>query len=189
MTATLAYVYHIDNVEVPTLEFRQISETASLTEVEHDPDDTIWLKQVYGLEDGESTVQTVGKIRAPLGRVIIIPATLQHRVNRCELIDKTKPGCVKVLSLFLVDPNLRIISTANVPPQRLDWCFDDLPLQELQGLDQMLQKLTLKFGETRKDSLPISINEAKKFHDDVFKERVGFTKYQQVAFESNVVIL
>lgn len=184
----MAYVYHSDNVEVATLEFRQISETATLSEVEHEPDDTIWLKQVYGLEDGESTAQSVGKIRAPLGRVIIVPATLQHRLNRCELIDKTRPGCVKVLSLFLVDPNIRIISTANVPPQRLDWSFEVDP-QELEGLDQMLQKLTLKFGESRKGSLPISLKEAKKLHDDVFLERIAFTKYQQVAFESNVVIL
>ncbi|RHZ72328.1 hypothetical protein CDV55_101325 [Aspergillus turcosus] len=185
--ATMAYVYHNDNVEVASLQFRQISETASLTEVEHEPDDTVWLKQVYGLEDGESTAQIVGETRAPLGRVIIMPATIQHRVNRCELIDKTRPGCVKVLSLFLVDPNIRIISTANVPPQRLDWCFEDVSTEEMQGLDQMLQKLTLKFGDSRKQSLPISVNEAKKLHDDVFWERVMFTKYQQV--DSNVVIL
>jgi hypothetical protein len=184
----MAYVYHSDNVQVPSLEFRQISETATLTEVEHEPDDTIWLKQVYGLEDGESTVQTVGNIKAPVGRVIIVPATLQHRVNRCELVDKSRPGCVKVLSLFLVDPNIRIISTANVPPQRLDWTFDGVDPQELEGLDQMLQQLTIRFSE-RKDTLPISLTEARKFHDDVFWERVQFTKYQQVAFESNVVIL
>ncbi|KAF4220993.1 hypothetical protein CNMCM8980_002871 [Aspergillus fumigatiaffinis] len=188
VTATMAYVYHSDNVQVPSLEFRQISETATLTEVEHEPDDTIWLKQVYGLEDGESTAQTVGNIKAPVGRVIIVPATLQHRVNRCELVDKSRPGCVKVLSLFLVDPNIRIISTANVPPQRLDWTFDGVDPQELEGLDQMLQQLTIRFSE-RKDTLPISLTEARKFHDDVFWERVQFTKYQQVAFESNVVIL
>ncbi|EDP55589.1 hypothetical protein V8F44DRAFT_485829 [Aspergillus fumigatus] len=188
VAATMAYVFHIDNVEVPSLEFRQISESASLAEVEHDPDDTIWLKQVYGLEDGEPIVQTVGRIRTPVGRVIIVPATIQHRVNHCELIDKTRPGSVKVLSLFLVDPNIRIISTANVPPQRLDWSFDDIHPQELEGLDQMLQQLTVRFSE-RKDSLPISLNEARKLHDEVFWERFQFTKYEQVAFESNVVIL
>ncbi|KAH2487494.1 hypothetical protein KXV28_008337 [Aspergillus fumigatus] len=188
VAATMAYVFHIDNVEVPSLEFRQISESASLAEVEHDPDDTIWLKQVYGLEDGEPIVQTVGRIRTPVGRVIIVPATIQHRVNHCELIDKTRPGSVKVLSLFLVDPNIRIISTANVPPQRLDWSFDDIDPQELEGLDQMLQQLTVRFSE-RKDSLPISLNEARKLHDEVFWERFQFTKYEQVAFESNVVIL
>jgi hypothetical protein len=104
------------------------------------------------------------------------------------LVDKSRPGCVKVLSLFLVDPNIRIISTANVPPQRLDWTFDGVDPQELEGLDQMLQQLTIRFSE-RKDTLPISLTEARKFHDDVFWERVQFTKYQQVAFESNVVIL
>ncbi|RHZ65647.1 DUF4246 domain-containing protein [Aspergillus thermomutatus] len=186
--ATMSYTFHMDNVQVPSVEYRQISETASLTEVEHEPDDTVWLKQVFGLEDGEPCVQTVGKIKGHLGRVIIYPNTLQHRVNRFELTDSTRPGCVKVLHLFLVDPNIRIISTANVPPQRVDWSFEGVSPQELDGVYRMLDRLALEF-RGRKDSLPISMDEARKLHDEVFRERVEYTKYQQVAFESNVVVL
>jgi hypothetical protein len=37
------------------------------------------------------------------------------------LVDPTKPGHRRSIALWLVDPNLRIISTANVPPQQRDW--------------------------------------------------------------------
>jgi hypothetical protein len=47
-----------------------------------------------------------------------------HRVSPFELADCTKPGHRRFIALWLVDPNCRIISTANVPPQQLDWWQD-----------------------------------------------------------------
>ena len=44
-----------------------------------------------------------------------------HRVSPFRLKDHSKPGHIRFLTLWLVDPHQRIISTANVPPQRLDW--------------------------------------------------------------------
>lgn len=40
------------------------------------------------------------------------------------MIDETKPGHRRFIALWLVDPNRRIISTANVPPQQQDWLLD-----------------------------------------------------------------
>jgi hypothetical protein len=37
------------------------------------------------------------------------------------LQDRTKPGHRRFIALWLVNPLRRIISTANVPPQQLDW--------------------------------------------------------------------
>lgn len=45
----------------------------------------------------------------------------QHRVSPIKLIDSTKPGHRRFIALWLVDPNRRIISTANVPPQQRSW--------------------------------------------------------------------
>jgi len=42
-------------------------------------------------------------------------------VSGFGLKDKTKPGHRRFIALWLVDPSQRIISTANVPPQRFDW--------------------------------------------------------------------
>lgn len=68
-----------------------------------------------------SVVQELGKISLTEGKMIAFPSMLQHRCSRFSTIDKTKPGSCNVLSLFLVDPHIRIVSTANVPPQRKDW--------------------------------------------------------------------
>lgn len=38
-----------------------------------------------------------------------------------HLTDPTKPGHRRFIALWLVDPHVRIISTANVPPQQLSW--------------------------------------------------------------------
>ena len=43
-----------------------------------------------------------------------------------KLADPTKPGHRKILALFLVDPNIRIISTANVPPQQREWWAEEV---------------------------------------------------------------
>lgn len=51
-------------------------------------------------------------------------ATSQHRVSSFRLKDPTKPGHRRFVALWLVDPTSRVISTANVPPQRLDWWLD-----------------------------------------------------------------
>ena len=85
--------------------------------------------------------------------------------------------------MFLVDPNIRIISTANVPPQRLDWTFGE---DELGDLSKSLDKLSTEF-EDRKDNLPMSMSEAKELHSEFLNEGVQFTRYQQVAFESKVI--
>lgn len=45
----------------------------------------------------------------------------QHRVSPFKLQDPTKPGHRRFIALWLVNPHRRIISTANVPPQRQDW--------------------------------------------------------------------
>jgi hypothetical protein len=58
-----------------------------------------------------------------------LPLTLtgsQHRVSAFRLRDPTKPGHRRFIALWLVDPNRRIISTANVPPQQQDWWLESV---------------------------------------------------------------
>ena len=113
------------------------------------------------------------------------PSTIQHRITGYKLADPSKTGYTKTLVIFLVDPNIRIISTANVPPQRLDWTFTE---DELGELSKSLDKLSVEF-EDRKDNLPMSMSEAKELHSEFLDEVIQFTKYQQVAFESKVIYI
>lgn len=166
------------------MSFRHIAETASLSEVEHEQNDTVWLQQVFGMNIGDAAVQETGIIRCHEGRMVVWPSTIQHRYNRFHILDRSQKGNVKVLGLFLVDPNIRIISTANVPPQRLDWAFEGTNPDELESLNESLDKLSMGFQD-RRENLPFSMNEAKRLHAQVFKELIEFTKYTSVAFESN----
>jgi hypothetical protein len=81
---------------------------------------------VFGLQNESPAVQNIGTVECREGRLIAFPNVLQHCVEPFTLLDPTKHGHRNIIALFLVDPNLRIISTANVPPQRKDWWADEL---------------------------------------------------------------
>lgn len=169
------------------MEFRNIAETDTLSDVEHDESDFVWLRQVYGLDNGEPAVQCIGSIRCAVGRTVMFPSTVQHRLVQFRLTDKTKPGNLRALVFYLVDPNIRIISTANIPPQRLDWTMDLEP-QEGESLTAALERVALS-NRDKKGSMPMSLDEAIKIRMGVLKDLDEFMKYQQVAFESNVLVL
>lgn len=135
-----------------------------------------FLQQVYGFgpeTDGYSdcpVTQDLGDISCHEGRLLTFPNVLQHRVAPFELADKTKPGHRKILALFLVDPNIRIISTANVPPQRADWVAerDQLRAELLERkLPVELQQMVLKDV----DDIPITMEEAKQYREELMEER------------------
>ena len=53
--------------------------------------------------------------------MITFPNTLKHWVSPFSLVNRSKPGHRKILALFLVDRDRRVISSANVAAQREDW--------------------------------------------------------------------
>jgi hypothetical protein len=50
-------------------------------------------------------------------------------VSPFRLINPNQPGHRRFIALWLVDPTMRIISTANVPPQQMSWWAESI----LQG--------------------------------------------------------
>ncbi|KAJ5793180.1 uncharacterized protein N7503_009158 [Penicillium pulvis] len=176
-----------ENMEEASMEFRNIVDTDMLSEVEHDPGDFIWLKQIFGLENGEPAVQSSGSIRCPVGRVIIFPSTVQHRMVKYELKDKSKPGSSSCLVFYLVDPNIRIISTANIPPQRLDWTLET-EQGEGEDLAAAMAKLALA-NKYKKGNMPMTLTEALDHRYKFLEELNEFMRYQHVAFESRVLLL
>ncbi|CAG8325705.1 unnamed protein product [Penicillium salamii] len=168
------------------MEFRNMAETASLTEVDHEPNDFIWLRQVFSLENGEPAIQAPGSIRAMPGRCIMYPSTVQHKFTRFAPKDKTRPGFARALVFLLVDPNIRIISTANIPPQRLDWTMD-IP-ETGEELKEAMAKLALD-NRNSKGNMPMTLDEALECRVKVLNGILEFTRYQHVAFESNVLML
>jgi len=174
-------------MEEVSMEFRNIIDTDMLSEVEHDPGDFIWLKQVFGLENGDPAVQCSGSIRCQAGRVIMFPSTVQHRMTKFELKDKSKPGSIRCLVFYLVDPNIRIISTANIPPQRLDWTLET-EQGEGEDLTSAMAKLAL-VNKDKKGNMPMTLTEALDHRYKFLEELIEFMRYQHVAFESRVLML
>lgn len=179
-------MYENENMETPLMEFRHNIESMTLGEVDHEPNDYIWLKQVFGLANGEQAIQRPGSIKCSVGRTVIYPSTLQHRMTHFELKDKSKPGFTRALVFYLVDPNIRIISTANIPPQRLDWTLDVNGDEE--NLKGTLASLALD-NKDKKGPMPMSLTEALELRYKFLEEIMEFTKYQHVAFESPVLML
>lgn len=80
----------------------------------------------YGtdFQNNGACVQNYGTVDTRPGRLLAFPNVLQHRVSGFKLADPTKPGHRRFIALWLVDPHVRILSTANVPPQQRQWWAD-----------------------------------------------------------------
>lgn len=65
----------------------------------------------------------------------------QHRVSPFRLIDPTLPGHRRFIALWLVNPTMRILSTANVPPQQMSWWLDSLLGSSKASKNEALAKL------------------------------------------------
>jgi hypothetical protein len=73
--------------------------------------------------------------------------------------------------LFLVDPNIRIISSANVPCQQKEWWTWEI------GAEGVFSKLPNEMIQAVVDNVeefPIGLDEAKELRLELMEERKGF---------------
>jgi Protein of unknown function (DUF4246) len=173
--ATALYYYSSDNITESRLAFRQMSHE----DVEYEQHDSTFLEPVFGCRNEEPAVQDVGSVFCKEGRLLTFPNTLQHRVLPFELLDKSKPGHRKILALFLVDPNLHIISTSSVPPQSQDWWSD--AVRERGGIgglsDDLVDRVAAMFD------FPLSMDKAKSLRLELMEERKVFETRALAKFE------
>lgn len=128
-----------------------------------------WLSEVFGCEQDGPTVQIIGSVITKEGRLLTFPNVFQHRVAPFELVDRTKPGHRKILALFLVDPHMKIISSANVPCQQREWFAQE-------GKRTALSELG--------DGFLMGLERAKELRLELMEERKGFVTRNSEAFES-----
>ncbi|KAI1366480.1 hypothetical protein F5Y08DRAFT_133372 [Xylaria arbuscula] len=130
--ATALYYLDSENITTSHLSFRM--QTDQYLD-EEEPwqnigqDDYHWAERIHGTELGVTMgtcLQYFGNVETPQGRLLAFPNMFQHAVSPFELVDKTKPGHRRFIALWLVDPHIRIISTANVPPQQQDWWIESI---------------------------------------------------------------
>lgn len=110
----------------------------------------------YGVQNEGPAIQQLGRVLTRPGRLLAFPNILQHQVQPFRLADPSRPGHRKILALFLVDPYVRVLSTANVPPQRKDWWapevrkirpFDTLPLEVFDMIIEYVNEFPLSWEE------------------------------------------
>ncbi|KAK2735679.1 hypothetical protein FQN55_002041 [Onygenales sp. PD_40] len=170
--STALYYYDSENITESRLSFRQHA-SINVNHIEYDQQTNGWLGPIFGVANNQPSLQEVGSVICKEDRLITFPNILQHRVSPFQLQDPTKPGHRKILALFLVDPNIRVISTANVPPQRHDWWSRQIldSTRALSSLPRELQDEVLDEVKISEGSYPISLDEAKALRLELMDER------------------
>jgi hypothetical protein len=165
--ATALFYYDSENIEPNFLEFRQHIDAQDMVSR---PSQHEWeaAEAMFGVENEGSAVQPLGKISTRPGRWIAFPNVMQHRVGQFGLADPTKPGHRKILAMFLVDPHIKILSTANVPPQRVDWWADEV--RKISPFASLPVELFDRIIDVV-DDFPIAWDEALRVREALMGER------------------
>ncbi|KAE8347329.1 hypothetical protein BDV24DRAFT_146848 [Aspergillus arachidicola] len=143
IAASAIYYYDSENITPSTLSFRQHG-MSDFWDIYYEQERHEFLQAVFGFANGTSghdntnVTQELGSVLCREGRLLTFPNTVQHRVSSFSLADRSKPGHRKILALFLVDPHRRIISSANVPPQRQDWLPEELDHKVKRDMKQLM---------------------------------------------------
>jgi hypothetical protein len=130
------------------------------------------MEEYYGITSEENAIQDLGTISTRQDRLIAFPNVLQHLVEPFELKNPKKPGHRKILAMFLVDPHIRVISTANVPPQRREWWAEKV--REIEQFAVLPREI---FDRIIQDveGFPISWDAAVKIRESLMDERGAMT--------------
>jgi len=120
--ATALYYYDSENITDSYLAFRTcVDSGGGRANISYEQGDFDPIDLLYNALNGEPAIQERGRVLTREGRLLAFPNVFQHAVLPFQLADPTKPGHRKILALFLVDPAVRVLSTANVPPQQKEW--------------------------------------------------------------------
>ncbi|KAK5708042.1 chromatin structure-remodeling complex subunit RSC7 [Elasticomyces elasticus] len=183
--ATAVYYYDCDNITDCGLGLREVMDKSaiidSLSKIQMlFGDEAEILNNWYGMSDETPAMQNLGRVSARDGRVVVFPNVLQHRVQPFRLRDSRKAGHCKFLTFSLVDPHLRIPSTAHVPPQREDWWYDMvLGLDRVGDLPPELAQQVLDSF----DNFAMTLDEAKDVRQKRMQEEDALGKKMEAKME------
>lgn len=182
IVATAIYYFDTENCTESRLRFRQES-TLDEDDMQYEQDDHDPLSKIFGTNSmrEEPAVQEIGSVDTRQGRLLVFPNTLQHLVEPFSLVDKSKSGHRRMLVLWLVDPNYRILSTVNVPPQQEDWYTEYLRVGEWDR--NLPAEITNEILEYAKDGT-MTLEEAKELRLELMAERTSFVKEVEQRFET-----
>ncbi|KAK1496617.1 hypothetical protein CTAM01_08255 [Colletotrichum tamarilloi] len=110
------------------------------------------LDEIFGLRHKTPSLQKIGSATMREGLVLVYPNVMQQKESAFQLKDPTQPGHRKVLTLYLVDPRVKILSTANVPPQQADWWAAEFTSREgqMKGLPKEVGRSGMPYNNYNK---------------------------------------
>ncbi|CAK7268113.1 hypothetical protein SEPCBS57363_002931 [Sporothrix epigloea] len=180
--ATALYVYDQHNIRPGLLKFRQCVDEkkveALATRGTYDS-----LMCFLGLYDTCPAVQDLGALGLIRNCLVVFPNVLQHKYEQVRLRDPTKPGYCKILTMHLIDPNRRVLSSANVPPQRKDWWSEYV--HDTTGLSRLPFELFTHIVDFV-DTFPLSLEQALRIRADLELERKSLAKQQEDQIDEHV---
>jgi len=146
-----------------------------LEDVSYGQDEHAWMWNVFGVKNEGPAVQDSGSVSTREGRLVTFPNIIQHRVEGFRLQDPTKPGHRKIVALFLVNPHIKILSSAKIPCQRKDWW------DEYQQGRRMTRKATRELLDEENSStdFPLTMDEVKGMRLRLMEERTIFDQGQK----------
>lgn len=166
--ATALYYYDSENITDSHLAFRsRVDSEGTAADIPYEQSDSDGIDQVYNVLNDEPTIQVRGRVLTCEGRLLAFPNVYQHAVLPFQLADPTKPGHRKILALFLVDPAIRVLSTANVPPQQKEWWTERFVK------DGWFEKLPPEMTKAVLDEIdfPFELEEAKLLRKELMDDR------------------
>ncbi|KAG8943130.1 hypothetical protein FRC04_003210 [Tulasnella sp. 424] len=172
IVASGIYYYDCENITESQLAFRQA--VSFNRRVGYEQSDDRGIKLTWGLEEGAGSNQVVGAVKTSADRCIAFPNIYQHQVSSFKLIDPSKPGHRKIVALFLVDPEHRIPSTTDIPPQQAHWTreaiFDSINTNKIKV------PLPVELVDMVTDCVDnvMTLGEAKIYREQLMDERTAF---------------
>ncbi|KAG8989516.1 hypothetical protein FRB90_002204, partial [Tulasnella sp. 427] len=148
----------------------------NFAEAPYQQSDSRAIELIWGMRRDQDSNQVVGAVKTSVNGCIAFPNIYQHQVSSFELVDRSRPGHRKILALFLVDPENRIRSTTEIPPQQDHWIRPEvhgiLSQNEVRTkvalpaemIDMMVDKM---------DNL-MTLEEAKAYRERLMDERTAF---------------
>ncbi|QIX00076.1 hypothetical protein AMS68_005593 [Peltaster fructicola] len=129
-------------------------------------------------ENDSMPVQRIGTIKMPQGRLIAFPNVLEYKIQ-ASLIESSSTGHARYVLLYLVDPNYRICSTSNVPPQQCEWWAQSIAALLLKRLPQELVDRVLSYYD-----YPVSADQAQQHRRGMQKEAMWLEFARHAAMKS-----
>lgn len=117
------------------------------------------------LHETAECFQEIGSVELRTGRLITFPNTIESRIE-VELLPDSNAGHLRFITIWLVDPNYRICSTRNVPPQQHHWWAHKIPevLRDTELPQEMIDLIVEESGWS------MSENQARIHHTSMIME-------------------